>query len=332
MYDFEHRKVARFLKRHRAKQAAVQLPAGLRPHLPEIEVTFEGAGVKALFLADSCYGACDLADVKAKQLGCDALVHYGHSDMGLRTSLPTLYIEARMTTGPLESIEKALPKLNFKRLGLVTTVQHIGFLPKIEKLLHSRGIKPIVGKPGARARYPGQILGCDFGSAKSISDEVDGFLYIGTGRFHPLGTCLATGKDVVIINPISRGCEMLSSDSGDFLSSRRAMISRAAACERFGILVSVKPGQARFKLATNLVDDFKRAGLTARLLVMDEISPEKLEDFKLEAFVCAACPRMPIDDAKRFSQPILTPFEARAMLGKEKFEPYKLDEVQPSDF
>jgi len=332
MYDLEPRKVARFLKRHKAKRAAIQLPAGLRPHLPEIEATFEGVGVKALILADSCYGACDLADVEAKQLGCDALVHYGHSDMGLRTSLPTLYVEARMATDPLEAVEKALPKLNFKRLGLVTTVQHIGFLPKISKLLRSRGIKPIVGKPGTRARYPGQILGCDLGSAKSISDEVDGFLYIGTGKFHPLGIGLATGKDVVIVNPISGGCERLFSGTEDFLSRRRTMISRAAACERFGILVSVKPGQARFKLAASLVDEFKRAGLTARLLVLDEISPEKLDDFKLEAFVCAACPRIPIDDAGRFSQPILTPFEARVMLGKEKFEPYKLDEVRPSDF
>jgi len=332
MYDFEPRKVIRFLKRHKVKRAAIQLPAGLRPHLPEIKGTFEEAGPEALILADSCYGACDIADVKAKQLGCDSLVHYGHSDMGLRTSLPTLYVEARMVTDPLRAVEKALPELNFKRLGLATTVQHIGFLPKIAKLLRSRGIKPLVGGPGIRARYPGQILGCDWGSVKSISGKVDGFLYIGTGRFHPLGVSLTTGRDVVIANPIAGDYEILTSSAGDFLSQRRAMISRATACERFGILVSVKPGQARFKLAASLVDDFKRAGLTAHMLVLDEISPEKLDDFKLEAFVCTACPRIPIDDAERFSQPILTPFEARSMFGKGRFEPYQLDEVQSSDF
>jgi len=332
MYDFEPRKVVRFLKRHKVKQAAIQLPAGLKPHLPEIKATFEEAGVEALVLADNCYGACDLADVKAKQLGCDALVHYGHSNMGLRTSLPTLYVETRMATDPLGAVEKALPELNFKRLGLVTTVQHIGFLPKIAKLLRSSGIKPLVGKPGARAGYPGQILGCDWGPAKSISGRVDGFLYIGTGRFHPLGISLATGKDVVIADPIAGDYERLTPNARDFLSQRRVMISRATACERFGILVSTKPGQARFKLAAGLADDFKRAGLTTHMLVLDEISPEKLDDFKLEAFVCVACPRIPIDDAECFSQPILTPFEARVMLGKKKFEPYQLDEVQQNDF
>lgn len=332
MYDFEPKEVMRFLKRHKVRRAAVQLPAGLRPHLSEIKPTFEEAGVEALILADSCYGACDIADVKAKQLGCDVLVHYGHADMGLQTRLPTLYVEARMAADPLEAVEKALPELNFNRLGLLTTVQHVGFIPKITKFLHSHEIKSLIGKPGARAKHPGQILGCDWGSARSVSDKVDGFLYVGTGRFHPLGVSLATGKDVVIANPVVRGYERLSSRAEDFLSRRRGMISRAAACERFGILVSTKPGQARFELAAGLVDDFKRAGLTAHMLVMDEILPEKLDDFKLEAFVCAACPRIPMDDAERFNQPILTPFEARVMLGKENFEPYQLDEVKRSDF
>jgi len=332
MYNFEHRKVARFLKNHKVRRAAVQLPAGLRPHLSEIKATFEGAGVETIILGDSCYGACDVADIKAKQLGCDALVQYGHSDMGLRTVLPMLYVEARMTADPLGAVEKALPKLNFKRLGLATTVQHIEFLPKIMKILRSSGIKPLVGKPGSRSRYPGQILGCDWFSVRSISDKVDGFLYIGTGKFHPLGISLATGKQVITVNPIAGNCENLIFNLGDFLRQRRAMISRAAAGEKFGILVSSKPGQARLKLAVRLAAELRRAGLTAHILVLDEISQEKLDDFKLDAFVCAACPRIPIDDAGRFSKPILTPFEARVMIGKEKFEPYKLDEVKSSDF
>lgn len=334
MYNFEHKKVTRFLKEHKVRRAAIQLPAGLRPHLPEIKANFEGAGAEAIILGDSCYGACDIADVKAKQLGCDALVQYGHSNMGLRTVLPTLYVEARMTNNPLGAVEKALPKLTFKRVGLATTVQHVEFLPKIAKILRSSGIKPLVGKPGSRARYPGQILGCDWGSVKSISDKVDGFLYIGTGRFHPLGISLATGKQVRIItvNPVAGNSEILTFNLGYFLKQRRAMISRAAAGEKFGILVSNKPGQARLKLAASLAGELRRAGLTVDILVLDEISQEKLDDFKLDAFVCAACPRIPIDDAGRYSKPILTPFEARVMIGKEKFEPYKLDEAKSGDF
>jgi 2-(3-amino-3-carboxypropyl)histidine synthase len=332
MYNFEHRRVARFLKKHKVRRTAVQLPAGLRPHLSEIIATFEGAGADAIILADSCYGACDVADVQAKRLGCDALVQYGHSDMGLRTVLPTLYVEAHMIADPLEAVEKLLPKLDFERVGLATTVQHIESLPKIAKIMRSNEFKLLVGKPGSRARYPGQILGCDWSCAKSISGDVDGFLYIGTGKFHPLGISLATGKRVITVNPIAGSCENLTFNLGDFLRRRRAMISRAAAGEKFGILVSSKPGQARLKLAARLAGELRRAGLTAHILVLDEITQEKLDDFKLDAFVCVACPRISIDDAGRFSKPILTPFEAMVMIGKEKFEPYKLDEVKRSDF
>ena len=331
-YDFEGAKVRKFLRRQGAKLAAIQLPTGLRPYLSEIEAMFEKLGVETRVLADSCYGACDVADAKADQLGCDVLVHYGHADMGVPTRLPTLYVEARMLVDPLEAIERALSELKLKRAGLLTTVQHIAHLQGVVKFLRSRGIKSFIGKPGPRAKYSGQLLGCDFGCASSVSARVDGFLYIGTGKFHPLGAALATGKRVFAMDPISGGLVEVAPDLTDFLRRRKAMISRAAAGERFGVVVSSKPGQARFKLATRLVKDIRRSKLDARLLVVDEVKPEGLRDFELDAFICAACPRIPIDDAERFERPILTPFEALVMLGKVKFEPYRIDEVKKEDF
>ena len=333
VYDLEPETVERFIKQHKAKRAAVQLPAGMRPYLSEIESTLSKCGAEVVVLADSCYGACDIADAKTKQLGCDVLLHYGHADMGIRTCLPTLYVEARMTADPTEAVEQALRGQKFKSLGVVTTVQHVGVLRQVENIVRSWGIEPLVGKPGPRAKYPGQILGCDWGAARSVVGRADAFLYVGTGRFHPLGVCMATGKEVVIANPIAKGSEKVTLDIEGFLKGRRAAISRAAVCDRFGILVSTKAGQARFELATTLVSKFKGAGLDARVLVMDEITPEKLGDFtRLGAFVCAACPRIAVDDAERFDRPVLTPFEAMAMLGKASIEPYQMDEVLRSDF
>ncbi len=331
-YDFESARVKRFLRQHKARRAAIQLPAGLREHLRKIVEPFAKMGVETLVLADSCYGACDLADVKAKQLGCDVLVHYGHADMGVSACLPTLYIEARMSVDPHGVVERVLPELKFKRVGLLTTVQHIAHLKNVAKLLRSSGIKPFIGRPGPRAKYPGQLLGCDFGCARSVAARVDGFLYIGTGEFHPLGAALATGKQVLAVNPISEGFKMLSPDIDAFLRARKAMIARATAGERFGIIVSTKPGQVRFKLAEKIFKDLKRAGKVAHVLAVDEVRPEELGDFGFDGFICAACPRMPIDDAERFERPILTPFEARVMLGKAKFEPYRMDEVNRKDF
>ena len=331
-YDFEWAQVERFLRQHRARRAAIQLPAGLRKYLREIVEPFAKMDVETLVLADSCFGACDLADVKAKQLGCDVLVHYGHADMRVPACLPTLYIEARMPADPLGVVERVLPELKFKRVGLLTTVQHIAHLQDVAKLLRSSGIKPFVGRPGPRAKYPGQLLGCDFGCARSVAARVDGFLYIGTGEFHPLGAALASGKQVLAVNPISEGFKTLAPNIDAFLRRRKAMIARAAAGERFGVIVSIKPGQARFKLAAELSRDLKRAGKVAHVLAVDEVRPEELGDFGLDGFICAACPRIPIDDAERFERPILTPFEAQVMLGKAKIESYRMDEVNRKDF
>ncbi len=310
----------------------IQLPAGLKQHLQEIVEPFAEVDVETLVLADSCYGACDTADAKAKQLGCDVLVHYGHADMGMFTCLPTLYIEARMPADPLRMVERVLPELKFKRVGLLTTVQHIAHLRGVAKLLRSRGIKTFIGRPGPSAKYPGQLLGCDFGCARSVAARVDGFLYIGTGEFHPLGAALATGKQVLAVNPISEGFKVLTPDVNAFLRRRKAMIARAAAGERFGVIVSTKPGQARFKLAAKLAVNLKRAGKVAHVLAVNEVRPEELGDFGLDGFICAACPRIPIDDAERFEQPVLTPFETQVMIGKAKFQPYRMDEVTKGDF
>lgn len=326
MYDFESKKVKRFLNQQGADRPAVQLPEGLRGYLDEITPVFEEVGVEPLILADSCYGACDIADVEADRLGCDVLVHYGHADMGFRTKIPTLYVEARMDDNPIQVLKEALPDLEGQTWGLTTTVQHIGWIGRVRKFLEENGVVSVIGDPGARVKYPGQVLGCDFSCARSVADEADGFLYIGTGRFHPLGIALAAKKDVIVINPIAGGHELLSNEDEDFLNQRKTILSKAAASERFGVLASTKAGQLRLGLAEELTGLLRENGYGANLFLMNELDQERLRDFKVGAFVCTACPRIPTDDSELYDRPILTPFEARVLLGLEDFRPYKLDE------
>ncbi|MEW6221744.1 MAG: diphthamide biosynthesis enzyme Dph2 [Candidatus Hadarchaeota archaeon] len=324
-YNLEEDRVCQFLEQQSAKKAAIQLPGGIRLRQIEVAKVFEKKGVQPVFMAGSCFGACDLADRQAKQLGCDVLVHYGHADMGLSTCLPTLYVEARAPSDPSKAVEKAISGFRFKRVGLITTIQHVGHLEKVTELLRSRGLEPVVGGPGPRARYPGQLLGCDFGCATSISSKVDGFIYIGTGNFHPLGAALATGKEVLAVNPTD-GARPISPDLGGFIRGRKAAITAASAAERVGVVASSKPGQARLGLAEDIVETLRKAGREASLLVVDDVVPESLADFGLDAAVCTACPRIATDDVERFEFPVITPFEAKVMLGLEKLEPYRLDE------
>ena len=331
MYDLEEGSVRDFLKKTGAKRAAVHLPAGLARHLPEVEGVFSELGVEMVIIADNCYGACDLADDKARKLGCDVLIHYGHADMGLKPTLPTLFVEARAKGSPLDAVKLALPEIKFKRVGLVSTVQYIGYLQEVARLLNSHGIQTVVGKSGPRSKYPGQVLGCDAGCAKAISPVVDGYIYIGTGDFHPMGVALSTGKQVFVINPLSNRHKIITPQQEGFIGRRKAMIAKAALCNKFGVIVSTKAGQARLNQAKKVAGSLIGSGRQAYILAVDELAAEKIGNFGLDAYVCVACPRIPLDDADRFDGPMLTPFEVEVMLGKVPINPYRVDEVPPED-
>ncbi|MFA6462121.1 MAG: diphthamide synthesis protein [Candidatus Woesearchaeota archaeon] len=66
------------LKESKAKTVLIQLPDGLKPRAKEIqeEVKKKFPSVKLTFWAGSCYGACDVPNVK----GFDLLVQFGHSE------------------------------------------------------------------------------------------------------------------------------------------------------------------------------------------------------------------------------------------------------------
>jgi hypothetical protein len=52
-------------------------------YLPLNNLSF--CGVETLIMGDVTYGACCVDDFSARALGCDFLLHYGHSCLGMRT-------------------------------------------------------------------------------------------------------------------------------------------------------------------------------------------------------------------------------------------------------
>jgi 2-(3-amino-3-carboxypropyl)histidine synthase len=320
-YDLEAEKVVDFIKRTRARKVGVQLPPGLRTHWPEILSLLEKHGAEGVLVGSSCHGACDLADREALLAGCEALIHYGHSDMGLPSEIPVLYVEARMEINPCHAVEEILPTIGLRKIGLTTSVQHLSYLEELRLLLSSHDLEVYVGKPFGRARYPGQILGCDVGSASSVADRVEGFLHVGMGTFHPLGIAASTGKKVIAVNPLGGKVEI---SGEDFLRWRKGIIAKAASCREFGILLSTKKGQWRPELAKKIEEMLEKEGRRGRELVQDEIKVEELEDFGFEAYVCTACPRIALDDSKHVRVPILTPFEVEVMLEGREFQPYSI--------
>ena len=186
MYELHEREVLEKLRELNAKRVLIQTPEGLKKEAQFLAEFLEENGIESLISGEVNYGACDPADKEAKMLGCDALIHLGHSYMVLNLEVPTIFIPAFAKVDVIEALSKNISEIRKlgKRIALVTTVQHIKDLQKAKEFLENEGFEVKVGKGDGRVSFPGQVLGCNFSAAKV---EADGVLFIGAGYFHPIG-------------------------------------------------------------------------------------------------------------------------------------------------
>jgi 2-(3-amino-3-carboxypropyl)histidine synthase len=282
----------------------LQIPDGLKRK--SLKIADELGDV--LIDCESCYGACDLAINEAKALGCDKIIHFGHSKL-IEADIPVEY------KGLRENIDLTplLKKINIKekRIGLVSTLQFIDSLEDAKNFLEKNGKIVKIGKGGG---YAGQILGCDISAAKEIENDVEAFLYIGSGNFHPLGLALKIEKPVYFLNIEKNKIEDLKELKEKFLKQRYASVALAKDAKIFGILVSVKPGQLNLKLAKEIKKNLESKGKKVYILVFNEIKPEKLEGLELDCYINTACPRIAIDNRTEFKKPILNPDEIESFI------------------
>ncbi|RMF91593.1 MAG: diphthamide biosynthesis enzyme Dph2 [Methanobacteriota archaeon] len=321
-------RVAELIKEGGYRRVLIQLPEGLKERAAEISERLTGeTGCTVIISGDPCYGACDLADSEAEALGCSALFHFGHSQILKNTAVPVHYVEVKSGWDPLPLLARNIELLP-RRLGLVTTVQHVHLLGAVASFLKDAGFDVRIGRAGGRAAYEGQVLGCSFASARDVADEVDAFLYIGTGDFHPLGVALSTGKKVLALDLEKGELRDMDGLKDAMLRRRFAQIAKAKEAKSFGIVVGEKQGQRRLGLATRLLKTLEEHGRRGYLISLREITPDALLPFRhMDAFVNTACPRVTVDDAERYPKPLLTPVELEIVLGTGEWEDYEMDEI-----
>jgi 2-(3-amino-3-carboxypropyl)histidine synthase len=295
----------RMLKKAGARRVLVQVPEGLKPRARDIAAALEKEGFVPFISVEPCFGACDLIDREAVGMA-DALLHIGHSDYGLKASVPVVYEEMMFEHDPVPLLSKHLNSLKpYTNIGLISTVQHLPGLAKAKVFLESHGKSALLGKP-SRALHPGQVLGCDYSAAKSIEGRVDCFLFIGSGRFHPLGLAMETAKPVLFLDTEAGSLTNLSEEKKTLERLRGAGIAKASQAKAFGILISTKPGQAHPDLAMEAKGRLESLGKKAFILVANQVTPEKLLGLGVEALVNTACPRIR-EDARAFRMPIISP-------------------------
>lgn len=325
MYNMDLDKVIRKINSRDAKTVGLQFPEGLKMQAIKIASQIEAETEATVIISgDPCFGACDVSDYKMKG-SVDLIVHYGHTPLPLKYEVPTLFIEAYSNIDIKKSLEKSLDELKgYSRIGLVTTTQHLHLLAEIKDYLEDNGKEVILGSSPSTRK--GQVLGCNFSSIKDL--DVEAFLFVGSGNFHPLGINLFSNTPVLALDPYNNEIRKMDEYADRILRIRFARITKARSATKWGIIVSSKEGQYRMSLAKEIKKTLEDRGMEAYIILADHINPDILLPYlELEAFVVSACPRIAIDDSQMYKKPLLTPQELEIVLNKREWENYQLDEI-----
>jgi 2-(3-amino-3-carboxypropyl)histidine synthase len=326
MYQLEETKIIGEIRRRASKRVLLQMPEGLKPVGYRLAKLLESeTGVEVFVSGDPCYGACDLALGPKASIEADLLVHVGHAEIpGEFAEENVLYVEARSDVPVDELIQQAAKMLEAEHIiGLASNIQHIHQLDRAKEILEKSGKEVLVGRASGWLRYPGQVLGCDYGSVRAIGDKVDAIVVLSGGDFHALGIPLATGKRTIVVDPFQQTARDMTDVCRKLLRKRWVNIERFKETKRVGIVVGLKSSQMNVALARRLKQLLEENGKTAILICATEVIPETLDSFTdLESYVEISCPRISTDDQERYGKPILNPEEVMIALGKKSWEDY----------
>ena len=209
--------------------------------------------------------------------------------------MKTLLLPAESDIDVLVVVEKALPSLS-ERVGILTTAQHLSQMDKVKEFLEKKGKTAIIG---------GQILGCNQKNAEKILKDVDCFLYVGSGEFHPIGVIAKLEKKLLVADPLlNKVSEVDSATVKKMCIMEEAAHKSFILANKVGVLVSLKSGQNNYKKARKLETQYPEKSwyfFTCHTLDFGE-----LENFPfIEVWVNTMCPRIGFDDYERTNKPMV---------------------------
>jgi 2-(3-amino-3-carboxypropyl)histidine synthase len=319
-WDYELDRIVDAVAEREAESVGLQFPEGLKRRgsgvVDDLRARL-GDDVSLLLSGQPCYGACDLDTELMRRT--DVFVHFGHSPMKNSESVVYVPLFSNVAVEPIveRALEEELAPPDAADVGLVTTAQHMNRFEEMRTQLEDRGYTVHTRKGDDRLTHEGQVLGCNYASADVDADQV---LYVGGGKFHPLGLAMEhPEKTVVIADPVNNSLSI--ADTEQFMKQRYAAVHAAMDAEEWGVIYCTKIGQGRWEEAEAIVD----ANDDAYLITMDEVTPDRLTNFGFDAYVNTGCPRITTDDGPQFKQPMVTPQEYRIAVGEEPLDALEFD-------
>jgi 2-(3-amino-3-carboxypropyl)histidine synthase len=320
-WDYELDRIVDAVAERDATSVGLQFPEGLKRRGPGVADDLRellADDVNVLISGQPCYGACDLDTFLMKRT--DVFVHFGHSPM--KESEKIIYVPLFSNVEVTPIVERAMAEElaspdEDPDVGLVTTAQHMNKFDDMRAYLEERGYEVHTRCGDERLTHEGQVLGCNYASAEVEAEQV---LYVGGGKFHPLGLAMEyPDKHVVIADPVNNVVTV--ADTETFMKQRYASVHKAMDADTWGVIFCTKIGQGRWEEAEEIVENND----DAYLITMDEVTPDRLRNFGLDAYVNTGCPRITTDDGPQFNKPMLTPGEYKIAIGEKPLEELEFD-------
>ena len=257
-YSFEIHKTIWRLRNGNVSRLALQFPEGLLLYattLADIFKTFVPSIRDVVILGDVTYGACCVDDYAATALGCDFLVHYGHSCLVpvSMTTCKTLYVFVDILFDEehlVQSIRKNFPNRTDK-IALAGTIQFASAIGKVRETLRPFYECFDVGRTTPLS--PGEVLGC---TAPNLGDgevmgvkrrdageengkkALDGIVFVADGRFHLEAMMIANPNvPAYRYDPYERVLTREYYDHVGMQNVRKSMILRAKKAKNFGLIL-----------------------------------------------------------------------------------------------
>lgn len=337
-YNFEIYKSVWQIKKNSYKRVGLQLPEGLQMYALIIsDILSQFCDCEVIVMGDVTYGACCVDDFTAKSLGCDFLLHYGHSCLVPVniTTIKTMYVFVDIAIDTQHFLN--VVRSNFepgRTIYLVGTIQFVSTLHYLKAEL-SKEYTVLV--PQAKPLSSGELLGCTAPKLEKLSNNEDNaenlsnsiLVYLGDGRFH-LESIMIANPYLTFhrYDPYSKKMTREYYNYDEMVSIRETAVTKASQGKVWGLIVGTLGRQGSTGVMDNIIESLKKKNKDYIVVLLSEIFPYKLSKFKdVDCWIQISCPRLSIDWGYAFDKPLLTPYEASVALERIKWQ-----EEYPMDF
>lgn len=340
-YNFELPKTINRILTSQSKQIALQLPEGLQVYATRlIDLINEFTSAECLIMGDVTYGACCVDDYSAKSMGCDMLVHYGHSclipiDVTSQPLDHSLIPDEKPFTVMYVFVDIAIDcdhlietiKHNFEpstRLMIGSTIQFAASLQFITPSISQS--HPNITIPQSKPLSKGEVLGCT--SPLIDPSATDCVLFIADGRFHLESMMIQNPQcKFYQYDPYSRRLTVETYDHASMHQLRQEAINQAVSARHWGLVLGTLGRQGNPALLERIKSTLSSKGIKHTVILLSELSPAKLSMLKgIDVAVQVACPRLSVDWGHQFPLPLLNTYEAEVALGQIEWLPaYPMD-------